>query len=216
MSTLLLTTPSTFKDLIRRDPVPIMNALSMLSAEYVDLSQDGLGNLGKSELEKVRTYGLFCICNVFMMVLCSTKNLEAAAHYGKKASLYYTEFISQINQDGNSFLRLTPTDAILFTYKKTIFTADRELQAAIRPDEEGFMKRIFQVHLVIRAYFVAQIRGMWVDDSGDFAREITRLLFKCAENQVSTVLSGAEEIVYALDGMSCAEDVRAQLQGLGV
>jgi len=111
MSCFPLTAPGSFHDTIMAKPLVLTAAMAELALEYAESSSSSAANLPAAELDKVRTYGLSCVLNVFMMVFCSTKNLDAASHHGKKAALYYTEFISQINQDGNSFLKLTPTDA---------------------------------------------------------------------------------------------------------
>ena len=214
MSCFPLTSPGSFRETISKKPLVLTAAMSCLALEYVELSSVSAEGLTSAELDKVRTYGLSCVLNVFMMVLCSTKNLEAASHHGKKAALYYTEFINQINQDGNSFLRLTPTDAVLFTYKKTIFTVDRELQVSMSATEESYMHRLFYVHRLLRNYFLAQILGTWTDDTGGFARDITNVLFKCSSSSLQSISSDIETIVYRLEGASPAATVRNQLQSL--
>jgi len=214
MSCFPLTAPGSFHDTIMAKPLVLTAAMAELALEYAESSSSSAANLPAAELDKVRTYGLSCVLNVFMMVFCSTKNLDAASHHGKKAALYYTEFISQINQDGNSFLKLTPTDAVLFTYKKTIFTTDRELQIPMSPDEEGYMQRLFYVHRLLRNYFLVQMRGAWSDDTGGFARDVTNVLFKCTSANIQTLSSDIETIVYNLEGSSSGAAMRSQLQSL--
>ena len=46
------------------------------------------------------------------------KNLSLTLYHCKKSFLYYVEFISQIGDEGNSYLQLNTKDAILFIYKK--------------------------------------------------------------------------------------------------
>lgn len=66
--------------------------------------------------------GLETLLHVFKIILLYTKNLELTFYNSKKALYYYIEFISQIGEETHEFLKLTPKDAILFVYKKTIFT----------------------------------------------------------------------------------------------
>jgi hypothetical protein len=65
--------------------------------------------------------GVKTITHVFRMLLFSSKNQNLSYEYCNKAVYYYIEFISQIGYENNSYLKLTPKDAGLFVYKKTIF-----------------------------------------------------------------------------------------------
>lgn len=71
--------------------------------------------------------GLETLLHCFRFVLLYTRNTDLALCHCKKACYYYAEFIQQIGQDSNSFLRLTSKDATLFVYKKTIFGLDTEV-----------------------------------------------------------------------------------------
>jgi hypothetical protein len=44
----------------------------------------------------------------------------------KKSQIYYIEFVTQINNDNNIFLKLTLKDSALFVYKKSIFDISTE------------------------------------------------------------------------------------------
>jgi len=65
--------------------------------------------------------GVKTITHVFRMLLFSCKNQNLSYEYCNKAVYYYIEFISQIGYENNCYLNLTPKDAGLFVYKKTIF-----------------------------------------------------------------------------------------------
>jgi hypothetical protein len=67
------------------------------------------------------TQGLDSITYIFSLLLLHSKNLELTVHHTQQAFLYYIEFINQIDNDNNSFLKLNSKDAILFIYEKTIF-----------------------------------------------------------------------------------------------
>ena len=54
------------------------------------------------------------------------KNLDLSIHHCDKSTLYYVEFIEQIGNDTNSYLRLNSKDASLFIYKKTLFDINNE------------------------------------------------------------------------------------------
>lgn len=65
--------------------------------------------------------GIKTITHVFRTLLFNTKNINLSYEYCNKAVYYYIEFISQIGNENNTYLNLTPKDAGLFVYKKTIF-----------------------------------------------------------------------------------------------
>jgi hypothetical protein len=70
--------------------------------------------------------GIVSLTNIFRMILLYTKNLNLAFYQSQKAYYYYIEFIEQIRQDKNAFLRLNVKDAIMFIYKKTIYNVNDE------------------------------------------------------------------------------------------
>jgi hypothetical protein len=70
--------------------------------------------------------GIKTITHVFRVLVFNTKNLKLSYEYSNKAVYYYIEFISQIGYENNTYLNLTPKDAGLFVYKKTIFNIINE------------------------------------------------------------------------------------------
>ena len=55
-----------------------------------------------------------------------TNNLSFTHYHCEKGIYYFTEFISQIENE-NSFLKLSSIDAIIFVYKKTIYNINKTL-----------------------------------------------------------------------------------------
>jgi hypothetical protein len=55
-----------------------------------------------------------------------TKNSSLLQHHLEKGYLYYVEFVSQIGEDTNSYIKLNSKDATLFVYKKTIYDINQE------------------------------------------------------------------------------------------
>lgn len=64
--------------------------------------------------------------HIFVNLLTYTKNINLTIHHCDKSTLYYVEFIEQIGNDNNSYLKLNSKDATLFVYKKTIFDINNE------------------------------------------------------------------------------------------
>ena len=83
--------------------------------------------------------GLKTIDHVFKQLFMYTKNLEMVYFHCKKAYYYYIEFISQIGEENHDFLKLTPKDAILFVYKKTIFSLDENFLKKFKSNKDDFM-----------------------------------------------------------------------------
>ena len=88
--------------------------------------------------------GLKVLKHIFIILLLYTKNLNLVLYHGKKAYLYFVEFIDQIGEDNHSYLQLTSKDAVLFVYKKTIFEINNEYKTKmiLSPEEKEELKNI--------------------------------------------------------------------------
>lgn len=75
----------------------------------------------------VKIKGIFCISNVFKLLLLYTKNIDLTYHHTQTAIVYYIGFVEQIANTSNNYLNLNVKDAAMFTYKKTIFDIDRNI-----------------------------------------------------------------------------------------
>ena len=71
-------------------------------------------------------HGMKCINHIFIFTLQYTNNMAFTYYHCEKGIYYFTEFITQIENE-NSFLKLTSTDAIIFVYKKTIYNINKKL-----------------------------------------------------------------------------------------
>jgi len=78
--------------------------------------------------------GLLLIYNIFNISLLYLDSLSDIYNLCEKGYVYFIEFVNQINIsnsfESNSF-ELTLKDAIIFSYKKTIFTFDNIIQTTI-------------------------------------------------------------------------------------
>ena len=109
--------------------------LTFYVREYVVLMKEFIEYFDKYiEYNNYKKYyivykGLQSIKHIFLMVLLYTKNLSLTLYHCKKSFLYYVEFISQIGDEGNSYLQLNSKDAILFIYKKSIFELNNDYRS---------------------------------------------------------------------------------------
>lgn len=108
--------------------------------EYIVLMKEFIEYFDKFiEYENEKKYyiifkGLQSIKHIFLMILLYTKNLSLTLYHCKKSFLYYVEFISQIGDEGNSYLQLNSKDAILFIYKKSIFELNNDYRSNMELD----------------------------------------------------------------------------------
>ena len=70
--------------------------------------------------------GMKCLNHIFILLFHYTNNLPFTYYHCEKGIYYFTEFISQIENE-NSFLKLSSIDAIIFVYKKTIYNINKKI-----------------------------------------------------------------------------------------
>lgn len=85
-------------------------------------------------LKNLHVKGLLLINNIFNISLLYLDSLIDIYNLCEKGYVYFVEFVNQINItnsfESNSF-ELTLKDAVIFSYKKTIFTFDNTIQTSI-------------------------------------------------------------------------------------
>jgi hypothetical protein len=69
--------------------------------------------------------GLTSVIHIFMYIIINTNNLVLSCYHSKQGYKYYIEFVEQLMDENIDCLQLTTNDAILFTYKKTIFELNK-------------------------------------------------------------------------------------------
>ena len=72
-------------------------------------------------LEFIYLKGLFLLKNIYILLHFNTVNRNEITAILEKAYIYFIEFVIQININSANF-ELTLKDAVMFTYKKTIFS----------------------------------------------------------------------------------------------
>ena len=82
-----------------------------------------------SYIEILYIKGLTLIHNIYNISLLYLDNLVDIYNISEKGYVYYIEFVNQINLSSNyeSNFDLTLKDAIIFSYKKTVFTLDNKI-----------------------------------------------------------------------------------------
>ena len=90
--------------------------------------------------------GLKTLEHVHNFLFMYAKNDKLIEHHLEKAYLYYVEFVTQISEDSNSFIKLNSKDASLFVYKKTIFDIEQDYRKNmyINPKDDIYIKKMIK------------------------------------------------------------------------
>ena len=100
---------------------------------------------------EIKLTGISALTNIYLILLISTKNLNATMHNCEKTIFYFFEFIEQMNApktDIQAILKLNVFDAKLFIYKKTIYDII-EINYKNNEYEEQFFINMINFTLVI-------------------------------------------------------------------
>jgi len=86
-------------------------------------------------IKNLHSKGVMLIHNIFNISLLYLDSLVDVYNLCEKGYIYFVEFINQINITNSSYetnsFELTLKDAVIFSYKKTIFTFDTNIKTYI-------------------------------------------------------------------------------------
>ena len=89
--------------------------------EFIHKDEKKIITSNKEMLKFVLIRGLETISHVYKIILLYTNNVTAAIYHSQRSICLYVEFILQIIENSQTFLKLTTKDAVLYVYKETIF-----------------------------------------------------------------------------------------------
>jgi hypothetical protein len=115
-----------YNDTIRYDLHDILDKYVLLITEYMIFLNEKINIKNKNYFQYIFTRGIDTITNVFNGMLFYTKNLDLSFYHSQKAFYYYVEFIEQITETQNIFLKLSSRDAAMFVYKRSLFEINHE------------------------------------------------------------------------------------------
>lgn len=103
-------------------------------------------------IKNLHIKGLLLLNNIFNISLLYIDSLVDIYNLCEKGYVYFIEFINQINinnsYESNSF-ELTLKDAVIFSYKKTIFTIENNIQCDISEINKNKLKIINECLYII-------------------------------------------------------------------
>jgi hypothetical protein len=100
--------------------------------------------------------GINTITNIFHMTLIKTRNLNLTTFHTQKAIYYFIEFIEQISDINNQFLKLTIKEAVIFVYKKTIFelTSPSNTLSKYSTSKITILKEITNIYKLLISHYI--------------------------------------------------------------
>jgi hypothetical protein len=115
---------STYNDELNYEVITLFNDYTSIIFNYLKYISENTYLLNRTNYKYIINKGIDSFSHIYKIILLYTKNNNLSNFHTQKAYYFYIEFIEQINQDNNMFLKLNSKDAILFLYKKTIFDLD--------------------------------------------------------------------------------------------
>lgn len=109
-------------------PTCICSTYKQLIIEYVDIvfkQQDKLLLKNEEVFKFILIRGIDTLSHVFQTMLLYTQNIDATYYHCQRAIILYVEFITQICETSNNFLKLRSQDAMVYVFKKTIYNLNR-------------------------------------------------------------------------------------------
>tara|TARA_B100001093_G_scaffold490309_2_gene529229 strand:- start:51 stop:956 length:906 start_codon:yes stop_codon:yes gene_type:complete len=108
----------------------ILQKYNLIKNNYTKLLLINITNFKTiNEIENIYYKGCNLLTNVFNISLLYSDNLLEVYNLCEKSYIYYIEFVNQINLNisNDSSFELTLKDAVIFSYKKTIFNLDNTI-----------------------------------------------------------------------------------------
>jgi len=120
---------------------------------YIMKTQNDFRVSNSSIFNYIVITGMSTLTHIFKIIMLHTNNIDASLYHSQTAILLYIEFIVQITQNSSIFLKLSIRDAIIYVYKKTIFTLkERMTDTHCNIEIDDITKIIHSYHYDISSY----------------------------------------------------------------
>ena len=128
----------------------ISNYLKLLNTYHV-LFNKNIVTKKIHYIDFIYKQGMKCLNHIFTILLHYTNNINFTYYHCEKGIYYFTEFISQIENE-NSFLKLSSIDAIIFVYKKTIYNINKKMASVVRKNNLEEVNEIIKFITIVNKY----------------------------------------------------------------
>lgn len=128
-----------YMETIENTSEEICNQFRFILLNYIEFILENIKIQKDKNVELLRFIilrGLDIINNVFDIILLHTKNAKMALFHCQKSFYYYVEYIEQTFNCDTSYLQLTSRDAMMYVYKKTIYSLKYDLKKENNTDED--------------------------------------------------------------------------------
>ena len=127
----------TYKTQLNDSLSTILEKYMAIIIEYLRFISKHIASLKNKPYAKfILLRGIETINHVFNYILLYTKDVEVAYIYTEKSIYLYVEFITQVSENQNAFLQLSSKDAVIYVYKKTIYTLRLDVVLAVCQKEK--------------------------------------------------------------------------------
>jgi len=155
---------------------------------------------GNSKKLYVVLKGIESINHIFLILLLYTKNLSLTLYHCKKSFLYYIEFISQIGEEGNSYLQLNSKDAILFIYKKSIFDINNDVRQnhEITEEDEKKMSDIKNMTSMFKDFYILLVNNIIIEKNNTSTSNVSLIKIMDTINKKKRIDDEIFEKIYLI------------------
>lgn len=189
-----------YKPTLTNSSVEIYSKYIGIIQEYIIQSVGKICIRDDTYYKYVICQGIDAISHVFKMILLHTKNLPIAYYHCQTSFYYYIEFMEQLGENTNSFLKLSSKDATLFVYKKTIFEIDTELvkHGIVKHSKSSTNTIMNNVEVLVNTYN-SLLKNVITDfdfkqrDKHGIVNKIDQSLSKFSQNILNVSISLTEE-----------------------
>ena len=178
----------------------ILDKYIHLICEYLKFIVENIKIKNKTYFRFILMRGLETITHVFNIILFFSKNLDMAYYHGQKSFYYYVEFIGQITEDKNIFLKLSSRDGSMYVYKKTIFEITNEHRKISTYMDKELSKKLDGLQLYIKIYkniiffFTSNTTFTRENKSEKQIIEYFIYRFEILSNKINSVIFNNEEV----------------------
>jgi len=175
-----------YKQIINYNVENISEKYLSILTEYFKHLEEGNFDIYNQYYKYIIINGVNCINNIFKILLLYTNNIELVLYHTQKSFIYYIEFITQIGDENNNFLKLNSKDATLFVYKKTIFEINNDIRKdfSIKKDNREILDNINNYILLSKKII------------DDFININDENIYKNIQNKILPILKKLIEVLF--------------------
>lgn len=167
----------------------ILTKIEKIIVDYTMLYIERIRINNRSEWNYIFQKGLETITNSFKLIYYYTKNINLTCYNCQKSYYVYIEYIEQINNSNVSYLKLTPTDAVICAYKQNIYKFNDKYREKMMPPDENDAHLLDRVDNIANTYknmmsYIVHTTELSKLFNNDFIKEIMDE-YKTIKNEIT-------------------------------